>query len=93
MGNDNLLGELDAILVGGGGRVGDNLRWNSILLGEGVGDNLRRSNIRFGGNRDPNRPKKDTYERTVFLRCLSCLLSAVNDVIFLSFAFQRTMVK
>ena len=35
MGNDNLLGELDAILVGGGGRVGDNLRWNSILLGEG----------------------------------------------------------
>ena len=37
MGNDNLLGELDAILVGGGEREGDNLRWNSILLG-GWGD-------------------------------------------------------
>ena len=61
--------------------------------GGGVGDNLRWSNIRCGGNRDLNRPKKDTYERTVFLRCLSCLLSAINDVIFLSFAFQRTMVK
>ena len=40
------------------------------------------------GNRDLSRPKKDTYERTVFLRCLSCLLSAVNDVIFLSFVFS-----
>ena len=93
MGNDNPLRELDAILVGEGGRVGDNLRWSSILWGGGVGDNLRWSNIRCGGNRDLSRPKKDTYERTVFLRCLSCLLSAINDVIFLSFAFQRTMVK
>ena len=37
MGNDNLLRELDAILVGGGGRVGDNLRWSSILWGGGEG--------------------------------------------------------
>ena len=35
MGNDNLLRELDAILVGGGGGVGDNLRWSSIILGGG----------------------------------------------------------
>ena len=37
MGNDNPLRELDAILVGEGGRVGDNLRWSSILWGGGGG--------------------------------------------------------